>query len=278
MIDSDPNSHVVLIKTAPPTRLENEIEALKLCRGHKSVRQLVDVIDNPQSLVLEYLDKTLYEASCEQKLDRWDVKRAVKSALLGLAILHAHKRAHTDIKPNNILVNKDTGNARFGTIQLGDLGDSVSEDTNTNNGEHIISAPIYRAPEVMLNARWSVAVDIWSLGATTICYLLRRHLFVPHVLEPGDEFFALAVLILQNKYFGPFPEKFFQLLDDEGAAVLRYVLGQCGEETQLFAKTDPGTINSEDKEFILYLMKPDPRDRPSATEVLMHPWLNGVEW
>lgn len=95
MIDSDPNSHVVLIKTAPPTRLQNEIEALKLCRGHKSVRQLVDVIDNPQSLVLEYLDKTLYEASCEQKLDRWDVKRAVKSALGGLAILHAHERAHT---------------------------------------------------------------------------------------------------------------------------------------------------------------------------------------
>lgn len=95
MIDSDPNSHVVLIKTAPPTRIENEIEALKLCRGHKSVRQLVDVIDNPQSLVLEYLDKSLYEASCEQKLDSSDVKRAVKSALDGLAVLHAHKRAHT---------------------------------------------------------------------------------------------------------------------------------------------------------------------------------------
>lgn len=117
---------------------------------------------------------------------------------------------------------------------------------------------------------------ICSCYSQTICYLLRRHLFVPHVLEPGDELFSLAVLVLQNKYFGPFPEKFFQLLDDEGAAVLRYVLGQCGEETQLFAKTDPGTINSEDKEFILYLMKPDPRDRPSATEVLMHPWLNGV--
>ena len=187
MIDSDPKSKVVLIKSGPSTQLENEIEALKLCQGHKSIRQLVDVIDNPQSLVLEYLDKTLYEASCEQKLDRWDVKRAVKNTLDGLAVLHAHRRAHTgqyrayryiapfsiysclwvaDIKPNNILANNSNGNARFGAIQLGDLGDSVSEDVNTNNGEHIISAPIYRAPEVMLNARWTVAVDIWSLGAT----------------------------------------------------------------------------------------------------------------
>lgn len=73
MFDSDPNSKVVLVKTAPPTRLENEIEALKLCRGLKSVRQLVDVIDNPHSIVLEYLDRTLYGASSEQKLDRSDI-------------------------------------------------------------------------------------------------------------------------------------------------------------------------------------------------------------
>lgn len=73
----------------------NEIEALELCQGHKSIRQLVDVIENPQSLVLEFLDKTLYHASCEQKLDRCDIKRAVKTVLDGLAVLHAHKRAHT---------------------------------------------------------------------------------------------------------------------------------------------------------------------------------------
>lgn len=117
---------------------------------------------------------------------------------------------------------------------------------------------------------------ICSCYSQAIYYILRRHLFVPHGLESGDELFRLAVLILQIKYFGPCPETFFQLLDDDGAAVLRFVLGQCGEETQSFAKTDPGTINSEDKEFILYLMKPDPRDRPSATDALMHPWLNGV--
>ena len=110
-----------------------------------------------------------------------------------------------------------------------------------------------------------------------ICYLLRRHLFVPHGLEPEDEFFALAVLILQNKYFGPFPKKFFQLLDGEGAAVLKYAIDQCGEETQLFAKSNPQIIHPEDKDFVCYLMQPDPRDRPSATDALMHPWLDGVQ-
>ena len=92
---SDQNTKVVLIKTAPSPRFENEVEALELCRQHKAFRPLVDVVDNPQSLVLEFLDKTVYDGSCEMKLDKIDVKRAVKTALNGLTFLHAHKRAHT---------------------------------------------------------------------------------------------------------------------------------------------------------------------------------------
>lgn len=80
----------------------------------------------------------------------------------------------SDIKPDNIFANNGNLNARFGAIQLGDLGDSVSEDVDTNNGDHIIGAPIYCAPEVMLNARWTVAVDIWSLGATVSVIVSHR--------------------------------------------------------------------------------------------------------
>jgi casein kinase II subunit alpha len=83
--------------------------------------------------------------------------------------LHANDCCDADIKPNNIFANNSTGSARFGTIQLGDFRDSVPCEIATNNGDHIIGAPIYRAPEVMLNVRWTVAVDIWSLGATASC-------------------------------------------------------------------------------------------------------------
>ena len=96
-------------------------------------------------------------------------------------------------------------------------------------------------------------------------------------MDPDDkETFALAVLILQAKYFGPFPDKFFQLLDSEGKAVLQYVAEQCGEERQVFAKAGPDKIDPEDKNFICYLMRPDPRDRPSAKEALMHPWFSSA--
>jgi serine/threonine protein kinase len=99
---------------------------------------------------------------------------------------------------------------------------------------------------------------------------------LPCGLEPEDELFPLAVIMLQNKCFGPFPEKFSELLDDESLAVLRYASDQCGDEIDLFSMGDSGKIDPEDKDFICYLMKPDPRDRPSAVEALSHPWLKGV--
>ena len=78
-----------------------------------------------------------------------------------------------DIKPNNVLANNGTGYDRFDTIKLGDLGDSTAWNTATNDGGHIIGAPIYRAPEVMLNIPWTAAVDIWSLGATVrLCHII----------------------------------------------------------------------------------------------------------
>jgi anion-transporting ArsA/GET3 family ATPase len=97
-MDSDCNAKTVLIKTAPAHRLKNEIEALELSRGQKSIRQMVDVVDHPHSLVLEFLDKALYEASCERRLERHDIKRAIRTVLDALAFLHAHKRVHTGQK------------------------------------------------------------------------------------------------------------------------------------------------------------------------------------
>ena len=96
---------------------------------------------------------------------------------------------------------------------------------------------------------------------------------MPNGLEPKDEHYALAVLILQNKYFGSFPADFFQLLDDEGKVVLSYVQDHCGDETESFLKAP---LNSDDKDFILYLVKPDPRDRPSAIDALTYPWFDRV--
>lgn len=181
---------LVVVKTAPPSLMKNELEALRLCKGHDSIRQLIDETQEPPSLVLEYLDENLWYASSEQRLTKVEIKRAAKTVLDGLVILHGMGSAHTgtlncdrpifcrptnrtytiDIKPNNIFARNGNGNMRFSSFKLGDLGDSVLTTERSNNGFHIIGAPVFRAPEVMLNIPWTTAADIWSFGATVRIY------------------------------------------------------------------------------------------------------------
>lgn len=59
----------------------------------------------------------------------------------------------------------------------------------------------------------------------------------------------------------------------KGMAILRYVLSDlCGEESGLFFAVDARIeILLGHQGFVLYLRKPDPRDRPSAADALTHP-------
>lgn len=50
-----------------------------------------------------------------------------------------------------------------------------------------------------------------------------------------------------------FPEKFFELLDEEAAAALRYVFDQCGEQTQLYSVADLKMIDLGDRYFVCYI-------------------------
>lgn len=84
----------MVIKRAPFNQFRNEIRALRLCNGSPYIRQLVDTSDSPPSMILERLDTTLYAASCQQKLERLEIKRAVKATLKGLALLHSHGITH----------------------------------------------------------------------------------------------------------------------------------------------------------------------------------------
>lgn len=146
-------------------------------------------------------------------------------------------------------------------MQLGDLGDSVPWDVSTNNGGHVISAPVYRAPENWLNVPWTTAVDIWSLGATvcpsyellrcvcsllsqTFFYLTLRHLFAPNEVEPEDEIFPLAVVALQHHTFGPYPEKFWKMLDEEAAELFKVVIDHFGHvNSSIRKKTTNSTMD-----------------------------------
>jgi len=87
--------------------------------------------------------------------------------------MHTGKIMHRDIKPGNLLLNKNCD------LKICDFGlargfDVEAEETKT---EYVVTR-WYRAPEVILNAsEYTKAVDVWSTGCVFAELLGRAPLF-----------------------------------------------------------------------------------------------------
>ena len=92
---SGTKKETVIVKTAPKRRLDNEREVLQRFHGRPHIRQLIDVIDQPPAIVLEYLDDNLLRASNSKKLERVDIKFVARSVLEALKVLHEDGYVHT---------------------------------------------------------------------------------------------------------------------------------------------------------------------------------------
>ena len=92
---SNPQTEKVVIKTAPTERFENERNVLKHFQGRPYIRQMLDEINNPASMVLKHLDSNLLDVSAEKPIEALDVKFVAKRILQALHALHEDGYTHT---------------------------------------------------------------------------------------------------------------------------------------------------------------------------------------
>ncbi|PGG95317.1 hypothetical protein AJ80_09980 [Polytolypa hystricis UAMH7299] len=166
----------------------------------------------------------------------------------------------TDVEPNNILVDHHKTTTSISTPKLGDLGDTVRVQPTTN---HIIGAPIFRAPEVFLGLPWSESVDIWSFGVTILDLLTGKHFFAPPNVPEDEELFDTQY----DEIAGPVLEV---------VHALNQITDRDPSLQQKYKRTLSDSLHAEDLDFLLHFMHVDPRDRPSAAQLLEHPWFRDV--
>ncbi|PYI08868.1 serine/threonine protein kinase [Aspergillus sclerotiicarbonarius CBS 121057] len=274
------NKDAAVVKSVRHFRLQNERDILLRFQSQSPyVRPLLDEIEDPPgppALILRHLDDDLLRASNSRRLARPEVKYVAKRVLSALAVLHREGYVHTDIKPSNILVNYQQGEVRFRDVQLADFGSTVHIDSPyAQNGDEI-GTPIFRSPEAQLQMRWGTATDIWSFGATIISLLYGDgfHIFKPDVPVDHDEY-DIKILRKHHACFGPFPESYQEIADQDRLAALVWIMQSTPPEAlKPFHLTTSREICQEDKEFVLRIMKLDPRDRPTAEALLRDTWLD----
>ncbi|XP_046384133.1 glycogen synthase kinase-3 beta isoform X2 [Ischnura elegans] len=132
------------------------------------------------NLVLEYIPETVYKvARCysksKQTIPISYIKLYIYQLFRSLAYIHSLGICHRDIKPQNLLLDPETG-----VLKLCDFGSAKHLVKGEPNVAYICSR-YYRAPELIFGAiDYSTKIDVWSAGCVLAELLMGQPIF------PGD--------------------------------------------------------------------------------------------
>ena len=135
------------------------------------------VFRNHVCITFEMLSINLYEVLKRTRFKGFRIPLVRKfsfSILQCLDFLYHNRLIHCDLKPENILLKQP---GRSG-IKVIDFGSSCYEHQQTYT---YIQSRYYRSPEVILGARYSMAIDMWSLGC------IVAELYTGYPLFPGED-------------------------------------------------------------------------------------------
>ncbi|OHS92761.1 CMGC family protein kinase [Tritrichomonas foetus] len=125
-----------------------------------------------QHIVMDYMPNNLHDfVFAYRKQKKYPPMLYVKlfsyQMFQGLDFLHKYKIVHRDIKPQNLLINEETGDLKI--CDFGSAKRLVSDEKNVS----YIQSRYYRAPELIYDCQYyTTAIDIWSAGCVIAEMLL----------------------------------------------------------------------------------------------------------
>ena len=158
-----------------PSTAIREISILKQLH-HPNIVNLLDLIHGEKKLylVFEFLNHDLkkYLNLNNGPLEPKIVKSYLYQILLAIKYCHSKRILHRDLKPQNLLIDKN------GIIKVGDFGLARAFGIPIKTLTPEILTLWYRAPEILLGQKeYSTPIDIWSIGLIFYEMAHRKPLF-----------------------------------------------------------------------------------------------------
>lgn len=249
-----------------PVTAVREIKLLQSLR-HDNVVQLQEVMveNNDCFMVFEYLahDLTGLLNHPTFTLEQSHKKHLNRQLFEGLNYLHRRGVLHRDIKAANILVSGD------GQLKLADFG--LARFYNKRGKLDYTNRVItiwYRSPELLLGeTQYGPAVDIWSAACVMV------EIFTRHAIFPGDGGEINQLDKIYNVLGTPTRAEWPGLVDMAWFELLR----PTERRSNTFAEKYQERVTPAAFELLQAMFAYDPSKRPTAADVLEHPYFTMEE-
>lgn len=189
-----------------------------------------------------------------QVLEENHMQYFIYQILRGLKYLHSANVAHRDLKPANLVTDISCA------LKIIDFGLSRSVNVPFSELTDYVITRWYRPPELLLeNTSYTPAVDIWSVGCIFAEFFNRKPIF------PGKN--TMDQLRMISTAIGKPPEDMVE--HKEAIAKLK----DMPNGTMNIAQIVPKMTNPVAIDFLKQMWTLDCRKRPSAADLLKHPYL-----
>eukprot|EP01090_Pellita_catalonica_P007338 TRINITY_DN17920_c0_g1_i1.p1 TRINITY_DN17920_c0_g1~~TRINITY_DN17920_c0_g1_i1.p1 ORF type:complete len:328 (-),score=42.35 TRINITY_DN17920_c0_g1_i1:683-1666(-) len=246
-----------------PSTTLREISLLKELSRHHNIVGLTDVIHKNVNLylVFEFLDQDLavYLNKTNTPIHPKLVKSYMYQLLSGIAYCHSHRVLHRDLKPQNLLIDKN------GVLKLADFGLARAFGVPIRTYTHEVVTQWYRAPEILMGqSRYSTPIDVWSIGCIFAEIVSKQPLF------PGDseidQIYKIA-MVLGTPHDQDWP----------GVTELpAYPAGFPNWRPKNLATLLP-RLDSDGIDLLQKMLKYVPSERISAKAAMNHPYFDDLE-
>ncbi|XP_055541768.1 ovarian-specific serine/threonine-protein kinase Lok isoform X2 [Wyeomyia smithii] len=220
-----------------PQRIMNEVKIMKSLK-HPCVIKMHDIVNTPESvyMVLEYMKggDLLSRIIRNKRLQEKTAKIFFLQMCHAVKYLHEKGITHRDLKPDNILLEKED---EITLLKVSDFGLSkfVEQDSVMRT---ICGTILFVAPEVLATGgigSYTKKVDIWSLGVVLFTMLSGKMPFSDSYGTPAVEQIKRARFNFSDESWKP--------------------------------------ISSAAKNLIYKILTVDPKNRPTLDEILGSAWL-----
>lgn len=239
-----------------------ELKSLKKL-NHQNIVKLKEVIkvNDELSFVFEFLDQNIYQLYTQirdqgKQMPENQIRSIIHQTVSGLAYMHKHGFFHRDLKPENLMVHKEL-------VKIADFG-LAREIRSRPPYTDYVSTRWYRAPEILLKStNYNSPVDIFALG----CIMAELYNLAPLFSGTSemDQIYKVCS-VLGTPSANAWSEGF-------------RLASQMGFTFPQFSAVPLSSVipsaSSEAIQLMTEMLRYDPHKRPTAQQILQHPYFAG---